>query len=81
MSKAPPTIAATSTLAMVRTAEARGVETAGLLAAAGIARELLDDPDARLPAPAVLGVWSALRQRTGDPALQLVAPISLLFGA
>lgn len=81
MAKAPPTIAATSTLAMVRTAEARGVNTAELLRAAGIAREHLDDPDARLPAPAVLAVWNALRQRTSDPALQLVAPTSLPFGA
>lgn len=81
MAKSPPTIAATSTLAMVRTAESRGVATAPLLAAAGIAREVLDDPDARLPAPAVIQVWNALRQRTGDPALQLAAPTSLPFGA
>lgn len=81
MAKAPPTIAATSTLAMLRTAEARGVATADLLDAAGITREQLEDPDARLPAPAVLGLWSALRQRTADPALQLAAPTSLPFGA
>lgn len=81
MAKAPPTIAATSTLAMIRTAAARGVETEDLLAAAGLAREFLEDPDARLPGPTVLGLWNALRQRTGDPALQLVAPTSLPFGA
>jgi hypothetical protein len=81
MARAPISVAATSTLAMVRAAESRGVETADLLRAAGVARELLDDPDARLPGPTVLAIWSALRERTGDPALQLVAPACLPFGA
>lgn len=81
MAKAPVSVAATSTLAMVRTAESRGIETADLLRAAGVARELLNDPDARLPGPTVLAIWSGLRERTGDPALQLVAPACLPFGA
>ncbi|MDM7914128.1 MAG: AraC family transcriptional regulator [Candidatus Eisenbacteria bacterium] len=81
MSKAPPSIAATSTLAMVRTAEARGVRTADLLEEAGISRASLDDPDARLPGPVVLSIWNALRDRTADPVLQLTAPVSLPFGA
>lgn len=79
--KAPLTVAATSTLAMVRTAEARGVPVVDLLAAAGVARATLDDPDARLPGTAVLSIWNGLRERCGDPALQLVAPDSLPFGA
>jgi AraC-like DNA-binding protein len=77
----PPTIAATSTLAMVRTANERGVETADLLQAAGLTCEALEDPDARLPGATVLGIWNALRARTGDPALQLAAPATLPFGA
>jgi AraC-like DNA-binding protein len=77
----PPSIATTSTLAMLRTAESRGVRTADLLAAAGLARELVEDPDARLPAPAVLALWDALRSRSGDAALQLAAPTTLPFGA
>jgi AraC-like DNA-binding protein len=81
MARAPVTVAAMSTLAMVRTAEARGVETADLLQSAGIARPMLDDPDARLPGPAVIALWTALRERTGDSALQLVAPGCLPFGA
>lgn len=80
MPTALPTIAATSTLAMVRTAEARGVEVSDLLAEAGITRGMLEDPDARLPAPTVLRVWDALRART-DPVLQLAAPATLPFGA
>jgi hypothetical protein len=71
----------TSTLAMVRTAEERGYRTADLLSDAGLTREILEDPDARLPGPVVLAVWAALRERTGDPALQLAAPASLPFGA
>ena len=81
MTKPPLSIAATSTLAMLRTAEARGVATTDLLSDAGVTRAFLEDPDARLPGPVVLGLWNALRERTGDPLLQLVAPASLPFGA
>lgn len=80
MPRALPTIAATSTLAMVRTAEARGVKASDLLEEAGITRAMLEDPDARLPAPTILRVWNALRART-DPVLQLAAPATLPFGA
>lgn len=66
---------------MVRTAEARGVRTEGVLRKAGVSRELLEKPDARLPAPVVMAIWQALRERTDDPGLQLVAPASLPFGA
>lgn len=80
MPRALPTIAATSTFAMVRTAEARGVSVSDLLEEAGITREMLEDPDARLPAPTVVRVWNALRART-SPVLQLAAPATLPFGA
>ena len=81
MSKAPPSIAATSTLAMVRTANARGIETSDLLKQAGLTLEFLEDPDSRIPGPTVLSLWNALRERAADPALQLVAPPTLPFGA
>ena len=81
MSAHPPTVAVTSTLAMVRTAEARGFATADLLARASITPETLEDPDARIPARRALELWGALIERTGDPALQLAAPTSLPFGA
>lgn len=77
----PPTVATTSTLAMVRTVESRGFETADLLAAAGLARETVEDPDARIPGSTVLTLWNALRQRSGDPVLQLIAPTTLPWGA
>lgn len=66
---------------MVRTAEARGVRTANVLRKVGVSRELLETPDARVSAPAAMAIWQALRERTGDPALQLFAPASLPFGA
>lgn len=81
MSRPVPTIAATSTLAMVRTAAARGIDVDALLREASLSLESLADPDTRLPAPAVLGLWNALRARSGDPGLQLVAPTALPFGA
>ena len=77
----PTTIAATSTLAMVCAAEARGVRTADVLKKAGVTREHLETPDARIPAPAVLAIWDTLRERTGEPALQLFAPTALPWGA
>ena len=81
MAKAPLSIAAASTLAMVRMARSRGFETADLLSQAGLSLEFLEDPDSRIPGPTVFGLWSALRERTGDPALQLAAPSTLPFGA
>jgi AraC-like DNA-binding protein len=81
MPKPPPSIAATSTLAMVRTAAARGIPTVDLLEGAGLTRESLEDPDARIPGATVLAIWNALRERAGDEALQLAAPANLPFGA
>jgi len=81
MAKPPTSIAATSTLAMVRTATMRGVEVTDLLQQAGLTRQSIEDPDARIPGPVVLRLWDALRERAADPALQLAAPASLPFGA
>jgi AraC-like DNA-binding protein len=66
---------------MARTAAARGIEVADLLEKAGLTPEFLEDPDARIPGPTVLAIWNALRERTADPALQLLAPATLPFGA
>ncbi len=81
MANSVPTIAVTSTLAMVRMAEARGVAVEVVLRAVGVERDTLEAPDARLPATTVLAVWGVLRERTGDPSLQLHAPSMLPFGA
>ena len=77
----PPTVATTSTRAMLRTAELRGFDATPLLAQVGLTRAEIEDPDARLPAPAALALWDGLCALTGDPALQLVAPGTLPFGA
>jgi len=81
MANAPPTIAVTSTLAMVRAAAACGADTEAVLRELRVDLATLEDPDARLPGPTVLAVWNALRTATGDAALQLVAPAALPFGA
>src|SRR5512139_1237468 len=81
MAKPPPSIAVTSTLAMVRAAAAQGSDTGAVLRELKIDAAVLEDPDARLPGPTVLAVWNALRAATGDPTLQLVAPAALPFGA
>lgn len=81
MADAPPTIAVTSTRAMVLAAAARGADPGAVLQGFRVDPATLEDPDARLPGPTVLAVWNALRTATGDPALQLVAPAALPFGA
>jgi len=81
MSGEPLKVAVTSTLAMVRAAEARGFPTSDLLARASLTQAVLDDPDARIPGHAALQLWQALIERTGDATLQLAAPTQLPFGA
>lgn len=81
MTTASSLIAATSTLAMIRTAERRGVEITGVLEHVGLSRAAVEDPDARLPAAKVLTIWNELRDRCADPCLQLAAPAVLPFGA
>jgi len=81
MAKTPPSIAATSTLAMVCAAEARGARTRDVLEREGLTREILTNPDVRIPGPAVLRIWDDLRARVADPALQLTASGALPFGA
>lgn len=76
-----PTVLVTSTLAMVRAAEARGVEVGDVLERAGVPRERLQQPDGRIPVSASLAIWDELRQRARDATLQLVAPTALPVGA
>lgn len=81
MTAAPPTLAITSTRAMVCAAESRGLQVSDLLERAALTRETLEDPDARIAGKTAIELWHALIERTGDPALQLVAPTILPFGA
>jgi AraC-like DNA-binding protein len=50
-----------------------GVDANAVLAAAGIDRRLLVDPNARLPATTMAALWEAAVERTGDPAFGLRA--------
>lgn len=79
-----PTVLLTSTRAMVGAAEKAGVPARSVdthLAAAGLSRERLEEPEARHRADRVLALWDGLRDAAGDPVLQLRAPTCLPFGA
>jgi AraC-like DNA-binding protein len=76
-----PTVLVTSTLAMVRAAEARGVDVREVLEGAGVPFERLQQPDGRIPVPVSLAIWDELRDRTQNATLQLVAPTGLPVGA
>jgi AraC-like DNA-binding protein len=58
-----------------------GIDTAALLAAAGIERSLVDNPDAYVPAPRMAELWRRAYQASGDPDLALHAAEALRFGA
>lgn len=75
-----PMSTVTSTLAMVRAAERRGVDPAPTLARHGVPLSTLLDPDNHLPVATEFAIWDELRDRTGQPALPLFAPIELPVG-
>ncbi len=75
------TVLAVSSRALIEACEALGLEVAPLLAAAGIERSLLEDPDARLPAETVGTLWALAYQQSGDPHLALHAAEALPLGA
>lgn len=77
---APALSTVTSTLAMVRAAERRGVDAQPVLARHGVTMATLLDPDNHLPVSTEFAIWDELRAQTREPALQLVAPIELPLG-
>jgi len=81
MTPQAPTVALTSTFAMVLAADAAGSAVDDLLAEVGIRRGDLVDPEVRLPLPEVLALWDRIRDRVGNPVLQLEAPSHLPVGA
>jgi AraC-like DNA-binding protein len=58
-------------LAILRHAQARGLDTAKVLAMAGLAREDLANPDGRIPLPKLVATWQAVISLTGDELLGL----------
>jgi AraC-like DNA-binding protein len=59
----------------------RGVDTSAILAAVGVDRAVIDDPDGRLPTAQVREIWRRAYEATGDPDLALHAAEALRFGA
>lgn len=75
------TVLSVSSRAMVTACERLGVDTDALLRAAGVRREVLDDPDARLDASQVGALWAKAYEMSGDPVLSLHAAEACPIGA
>jgi AraC-like DNA-binding protein len=75
------TVLTVSSRALVAACERLGVDTAALLAAAGVSRAVLDDPDERLPAQQVTVLWRTAYELSNDPVLSLHAAEACPLGA
>src|SRR5689334_11199821 len=75
------TVLSVSSRAMVGACERLGLDTEAMLRAVGIARETLDDPDARLEAGKVSALWAKAYELSGDPVLSLHAAEACPLGA
>jgi AraC-like DNA-binding protein len=70
-----------SSRAFLEYCEGRGIDTRAILAAAGVERALVDDPDGYLPREKVREIWGHAYKASGDPDLALHAAEALRFGA
>ena len=75
------TVMTGSSRALVEACSRLGINTGALLQAAGIRRETLEDPDARLPNRAVGALWAKAYELSGDPVLSLHVAEACPFGA
>jgi hypothetical protein len=66
---------------MVAACERLAIDTEALLRAAGISRQTLEDPDARLEASKVSALWTKAYELSGDPVLSLHAAEACPLGA
>ncbi|MCO4772069.1 MAG: AraC family transcriptional regulator [Deltaproteobacteria bacterium] len=73
-------IQVTSTRAVVDAASRRGVDRQQLLSDHGILETTLSDPDARLPAGQVIGLWLDAMDRAAEPQLPVIAAMELPWG-
>ncbi|MEM9491831.1 MAG: AraC family transcriptional regulator ligand-binding domain-containing protein, partial [Myxococcota bacterium] len=69
--RAGPTIAAFVIAGLMRFAASRGLDVAALCRCAGIAPELLAQPDARLPMAAHYALWTEVLAQLDDPGLPI----------
>lgn len=67
------TVLSVSSRALLDACRRLGIDTAPVLAAAGVDPAVLDDPDARLPVERVEALWRAAYEVSGDPNLALHA--------
>lgn len=75
------TVATTSSRALLAACARLELDVAALLAEAGLTAAQVDDPDGRLPGPAVAALWRGALQRSGDPELGLRVALAVPFGA
>ena len=75
------TVLTVSSRATVTACDRLGLDTDALLAAAGVSREVLDDPDGRLEAAKVSALWAKAYELSGDPVLSLHAAEACPIGA
>lgn len=71
----------TSSRALVLACEEMSVDTDSMLQSVGVARETIEDPDARLPLEQARALWAKAYELSGDPDLSLHAAERLPFGA
>lgn len=70
-----------SSRALLTACGALGLDTAQILAVAGVERAAIDEPDGRIPTEQVGRLWRAAYELSGDPDLALHAIEVLPFGA
>ena len=75
------TVLTVSSRALVDACDRLGLDTAALLAAVGISRETLEDPDARLDGSQASALWAKAYELSGDPVLSLHAAEACPLGA
>src|SRR6476646_8320466 len=63
------TVLTVSSRALLAACERLGIDTSALLAAVGIDRRTIDDPDARLEATQVSALWTKAYELSRDPVL------------
>ncbi len=75
------TVLTVSSRALVTACERLGLDTDALLAAAGIPREVVEDPDGRLEGPRAGALWARAYELSRDPVLSLHAAEACPIGA
>lgn len=76
----PDTILTVSSRALLLACERLGIDTARILETAGVERQVIDDPDARIAVHQARTLWAVAYEVSGDPELALHAAEALPFG-